>query len=170
VLEDPLANASKNLLAINSQLMGGRNMRSFFRTTTVTLALMLCLTGLVLSGTAFAKQCVDNGDGTVTDNGTGLMWEKAPAGPMKWDAATSYCSNLIRGGHSDWRLPSRDELMELYHSPCKNMMDVPLSSYWSSTPFGLGPLFTSLVNFSDGDVSGSDKSDNYYVRAVREAQ
>ncbi|MFW5767788.1 MAG: hypothetical protein ACOCXO_05405, partial [Bacteroidota bacterium] len=62
-------------------------MRIFFRTTTVILALMICMGGLIISGTAFAERCVDNGDGTVTDNATGLMWQKAGAGPMNWDAA-----------------------------------------------------------------------------------
>ena len=85
---------------------------------------MLCLTGLFLSGTAFADRCVDNGDGTVTDNGTGLMWQKATAGPMNWNDARSYASGLSLGGHSGWGLPNRDELSGLYHSPCKEMMKV----------------------------------------------
>jgi len=59
--------------------------RHFFETA--ILAFMLCLTGLVMSGTSYAQQCVDNGDGTVTDNDTGLMWQKDSAGPMDWDAA-----------------------------------------------------------------------------------
>lgn len=37
---------------------------------TMVPAFMLCLTMLVMSGTAFAQRCVDNGDGTVTDNNT----------------------------------------------------------------------------------------------------
>ncbi len=44
-------------------------------TITAALAFMLCMTLLVMSGTAFSaglKQCVDNGDGTVTDNNAGL--------------------------------------------------------------------------------------------------
>lgn len=50
---------------------------------------------------------VDNGDGTVTDNATGLMWTKnANHGAMSWGAALSYCDNLETNGYSDWRLPS----------------------------------------------------------------
>ncbi len=64
---------------------------------TAALAFMLCLAGLVLSGTAFAQQCVDNGDGTVTDNATGLMWQKATANLMTWDTAMSYASSLSLG-------------------------------------------------------------------------
>ena len=49
----------------------------------VSMAFMFCLAGLGMSGTALADRCVDNGDGTVTDNNTGLMWQKATAG-MVW--------------------------------------------------------------------------------------
>ena len=39
---------------------------------------------------------IDNGDGTVTDNLTGLMWAKNPGvnGTMNWDAAIYYANNL----------------------------------------------------------------------------
>jgi hypothetical protein len=49
----------------------------------------------------------DNGDGTVTDTVTGLMWTKsADHGPMSWSDAVAYCSNLTYAGYHDWRLPS----------------------------------------------------------------
>lgn len=102
-------------------------------TTIVTVALMLCLTGLVMSGTAFADRCVDNGDGTITDNGAGLMWQKATDGRMNWNDAMSYASGLSLGGHSGWRLPNKDELVGLYNSECKNLMNVRSVRYWSST-------------------------------------
>ncbi len=96
-----------------------------------TMAITFCLAGLIVSGTALAQQCVDNGNGTVTDKGAGLMWQKATAGPMNWDAAMSYPSGLSLGGHSGWRLPNMDELLNLYRSPCKSLMEVVLSYYWS---------------------------------------
>jgi len=61
----------------------------------------------------------DHGDGTVTDNLTRLEWVKAPrslsgiSGRMSWGSAVDYCRNLNYRGHSDWRLPSRKELMSL---------------------------------------------------------
>ena len=113
---------------------------------------------------------MDNGDGTVTDNGTGLMWQKATAGPMNWDNAMSYASGLSLGGHSGWGLPNRDELIGLYHSPCKNMMNVERWFYWSSTT---SAYYTSLawrVDLFLGGVASVFKSGSYYVRAVRSAQ
>ncbi|WP_051434679.1 DUF1566 domain-containing protein [Desulfonatronum lacustre] len=134
-----------------------------------TMAFVLCLTGLVLSGTAFADRCVDNGDGTVTDNGTGLMWQKATAGPMNWDAAMSYASGLSLAGRSDWRLPGRDRLEELYHSPCKGMIELSFPAYWSSTTNANNTNNAWHVNFNNGNVNNNNKSNSSYVRAVRDA-
>ena len=56
----------------------------------------------------------DNGDGTVTDTATGLMWQKdTQGGQMDWDSAITYCENLSLAGHSDWYLPDLDELKSL---------------------------------------------------------
>lgn len=55
----------------------------------------------------------NNGDGTITDKDTGLMWTQLPAAPMNWNAALSYAENLSLGGYSDWRLPNIKELQTL---------------------------------------------------------
>ncbi len=84
--------------------------KNFMKTFgTMAIALTFCLTMLFISSTSFAQQCVDNGDGTVTDNGTGLMWQQGHPrqGIMTWDSAMSYTSSLFLGGHSDWRLPTK---------------------------------------------------------------
>jgi hypothetical protein len=51
----------------------------------------------------------DNGDGTITDNVTGLMWQKADAGEMTWENAVNNASAQSTGGYSDWRLPNPQE-------------------------------------------------------------
>ncbi|MFW5858290.1 MAG: DUF1566 domain-containing protein, partial [Planctomycetota bacterium] len=53
----------------------------------------------------------DNGDGTVTDLVTGLLWQQAPA-PEKLDQddAEAYAARLRLAGHDDWRLPTITEL------------------------------------------------------------
>ncbi len=56
----------------------------------------------------------DNGDGTVSDNATGLMWQQSDDGNTRdWENALSYSENLSFGGHSDWRLPSAKELQSI---------------------------------------------------------
>ena len=42
-----------------------------------------------------AVSLTDNGDGTVTDNITGLEWQKTDGGEMTWENAGSYCENLL---------------------------------------------------------------------------
>jgi arylsulfatase A-like enzyme len=56
---------------------------------------------------------VNNGDGTITDLDTGLMWSQLPGASTTWDAALSYAENLSLGGFSDWRLPNVKELQTL---------------------------------------------------------
>jgi arylsulfatase A-like enzyme len=54
---------------------------------------------------------VDNLDGTITDNATGLMWMKDDNGSgILWENALSYAENLTYAGFSDWRLPDIKEL------------------------------------------------------------
>jgi hypothetical protein len=56
----------------------------------------------------------DNGDGTVTDKNTGLMWMKTDSGkPMTWEKALAYAENMTYAGYSDWRLPNAKELQYL---------------------------------------------------------
>ncbi|WP_255498810.1 DUF1566 domain-containing protein [Dysgonomonas sp. ZJ709] len=57
---------------------------------------------------------IDNGDGTITDNATGLMWQKADdAVARDWKESLEYAENLVLGGHSDWRLPDAKELQSI---------------------------------------------------------
>jgi hypothetical protein len=57
---------------------------------------------------------VDNGDGTITDQATGLMWMKADSGmAMNWQEALNYCESLEYAGYDDWRLPNAKELQSI---------------------------------------------------------
>ncbi len=64
--------------------------------------------------TGAAFDFTDNGDGTVTDNVTGLTWEQTPdSGPSSWPQAQEYCEALSLGGQDDWRMPSLKELFSI---------------------------------------------------------
>ena len=55
----------------------------------------------------------DNGDGTVTDKNTGLMWAKAQGKRVSWQAAVAGAKTLKLAGHTDWRLPTIKELYSI---------------------------------------------------------
>jgi hypothetical protein len=69
-----------------------------------------------------SERYVDNGNGTITDHRTGLMWQESYAyvdtgNYINWYDANDYTKKLNReklGGHEDWRLPSRLEIQSLY--------------------------------------------------------
>ncbi len=61
---------------------------------------------------------VSNGNGTFTDNRTGLMWctldsKSVLDSCFKYESAAAYIKALNTGGHGDWRLPSPGELKTL---------------------------------------------------------
>lgn len=54
-------------------------------------------------------------NGTVLDTKTNLMWSSKDNGSdTDWENAKSYCENYKGGGYTDWRMPTQDELEELY--------------------------------------------------------
>lgn len=63
------------------------------------------------------SQFEDNGDGTVTDHATGLMWQQSGADRfLKHNEANTYIEELNSkrfANYSDWRLPTVDELLSL---------------------------------------------------------
>ena len=69
---------------------------------------------------AFVNDFVDNGDDTVTDQVTGLMWQKDGSSEgMTWADAKEYVNKLNSdrfAGYSDWRLPTIEELASLMKS------------------------------------------------------
>ena len=56
----------------------------------------------------------DNGDGTVSDLVTGLVWQQAHNQQrITWQQAEKQCSDLTLGGYQDWRLPTIKELFSI---------------------------------------------------------
>jgi len=60
------------------------------------------------------NEFVDNGDGTITDQATGLTWMQDDSGKgLNWRDALEYAESLELAGHDDWRLPSAKELQSI---------------------------------------------------------
>jgi hypothetical protein len=141
-------------------------------------------------GTAWpTPRFTDNGDGTVTDNLTGLIWLKDAScfGIRSWYDALNDCNNLADGqcGLGDgsivgeWRLPNRFELeslLDLSQRPClppgHPFAGVPSSTivYWSSTVYNGDSAFAWYVVVNNGNVWSYEKSINLYVWPVRGGQ
>ncbi|GEM_PF-1685439 len=70
---------------------------------------------LVRGNTSYGvNQFYDNGDGTITDEATGLMWSAADSGTgLNWQSALSYAENATLAGYADWYLPNAKELQSI---------------------------------------------------------
>ena len=63
-------------------------------------SLLILLVSVLLFCPAAHAGYIDNGDGTVTDTGTGLMWQQGTASDnYTWEQALAYCENLELAGH-----------------------------------------------------------------------
>jgi len=57
---------------------------------------------------------IDNGNGTITDEATGLMWTQSDNGTgLNWEDALKYAEDSELSGYSDWRLPNAKELQSI---------------------------------------------------------
>jgi len=124
---------------------------------------------------------VDNSDGTVTDNVTGLIWQKIDGSSMSWEDAIAYADLLSLGGHQDWRLPTSDELFEILdhgqHNPALNTTCFPANDaqyWWTCETRADDPGRVWVVNegggigahrISESAQAGGDK--RIHVRCVR---
>lgn len=82
----------------------------------------------------------DNGDGTITDNATGLTWMQDDNGEgVLWEDALSYAESIEYAGHADWRLPNAKEL--------QSILDYTRSPGTTNSA-AIGPLFncTEITN------------------------
>ncbi|NDY57732.1 DUF1566 domain-containing protein [Desulfovibrio sulfodismutans] len=120
----------------------------------------------------------NNGDGTVTDRVTGLIWQQVDDGTQRtWGQSVTYCQDLELGGQTDWRLPSRWELLSIVDAGRFNPALNPAfsctdntNSYWANTDY-LGYLFYGWYVFAYyGDSGGASKGGEQNVRCVRGAE
>ncbi len=134
---------------------------------------------------------VDNGDGTVADLNTGLMWQQTPnSASYSWQDAQDYCDDLVLGNQDDWRAPSLTELFSISdfgtgwpyidtgYFDNVSVPDLKMLQYWSSNFYEVGTTHGGApsafgVNHGTGHIKAyPDGGDGQpmarkYVRAVR---
>jgi hypothetical protein len=126
-------------------------------------------------GAHVAPTYAENGNGTVSDAVTGLLWKQAPqtggcTGPDAGSAsctqaqAVAYCSGLNLGGQTGWRLPTKVELESLISTQQEASASLYIShaafpvfptnaEYWTISPFeqNLGAGWTVQFNNAQSD-------------------
>ena len=130
-----------------------------------------------------------NGDGTVTDGITGLMWKRCAEGlsgtdcatgsveTHRWQQALELAPLSNFAGYTDWRLPNIKELSSLVERRCHgpainaNMFpNTPSSRFWSASPDAYGSSSAWNLLFNYGNDNYNSKSNAYHVRLVRGGQ
>ena len=147
-----------------------------------------------------ARSLVVNGDGTVTDPNSGLMWQQAYHGGVTWQEALAACENSALGGFTDWRLPNAHVLQSIvdfdrswpaadraiWHLPEPEDMAPPIPEdasefeklhafdgrfcFWSSSEYASNPERAWNVEFKDGRFISRRKNEPFLYRAVRGGQ
>jgi len=110
-------------------------------------------------------------NGIIRDTRTGLEWQADHANPMSWQEAMDYAENLNLGGHTDWKLPTVEELFTLVDfskiNPASEFPGMPSARLWSSSVHAYYTGHAWYVHFNDGYVISHVKYDTIHVRCVR---
>jgi hypothetical protein len=150
-----------------------------FRTLRVwTLALLAAAP----TALAMSDRMSDNGDGTVSDSATGLVWQQTDDNTLRtWAEALQYCEDLELAGQSDWRLPNVKELVSISDKDARDpaidesvfgisdVVDYEHYPYYSSTPStAYNPVIWG-VDFQFGQTTeyAAGSNPEAYARCVR---
>lgn len=142
-------------------------------------------------GSPTTPRFVDNGDSTITDKVTGLMWARDLGGrgaglglTYTWDSTFVYDSTLnlaspLFAGHNDWRVPNAIELMSIYnfgkttmpafYSPFSNN-SIYVDNIWTSTTPAVNTTSACRMDFDPNDglpSSSSAKTNKFHIILVR---
>lgn len=123
-----------------------------------------------------------NGNGTVTDTVTSLMWQQTDGGEMTIESAQLYCDTLTLGSYTDWRLPNCHELFNiLNHDRANPAIDTnyftkTLAEYWWSSERQANDSNKVWVTNKGGGIGNHLKTETmsaggqkrFHVRAVRD--
>ena len=123
----------------------------------------------------------NNNNLTITDNVTGLMWQKGDGGEMTIEKAITYCNDLVLGGFSDWRLPTPIESFSILNhqnsNPAinTNYFTLTAAEYWWTSVFENNSTTKVWCTNSGGGIGNHPKAETFsaggkkffHARAVR---
>ncbi len=127
---------------------------------------------------AIPNQYTDNGNNTITDHLTDLIWQKAPfSDSLSWEQSLTYADTLTTAGFYDWRLPNIKELQSLndetrinpsINSTYFNVTNV--NKYWSSTTLPNQTAKAWYLNTQFGITTYDNKTVKHNLICVRSNQ
>lgn len=123
-----------------------------------------------------------NGNGTVTDTITGLMWQMKDGGEMTIEQAALYCDTLTLGGYSNWRLPTAAESFSILNLQFANpAIDTGIftrttADYWWTATRQQNDTNKVWTTNAGGGIGNKPRNETisaggsfrYHTRAVRE--
>jgi len=123
----------------------------------------------------------DNGNGSVSDQVTGLVWQQTDGGEMTYANALTYCQNLILASYTDWRLPSSQELMSIVnHDANRPALNATYflatdAEYWWTAQETVGDSSRAWVVNAGGGIGAHPKNEtisaggskSFHARCVR---
>ena len=125
--------------------------------------------------TIIANHFTDNGNGTITDNVTQLIWQKIPnTTAQTWENALAYAENLSLASATDWRLPNIKELQSLNDESVTNpsvsttfFPTIGVHNYWSATSLPNQTTKAWYWNTQFGITTYDTKTNSNYKLCVR---
>jgi hypothetical protein len=148
-----------------------------------SILVLITLTGFLTAGGNISSIDTQNipsmETSTFFDNDTGLMWQdskytdneqmakgdKRSFGKVgKWKYAKRYCQKISFAGYNNWRLPTKEELINV-HKKMDTLYNVIDSDYWTSTPVNSKEAWAV---YPIAEEAFKHKiSDTHYFRCVR---
>lgn len=137
--------------------------------------------------TAPEENFIENGDGTVTDITTGLMWMQCSVGQiwsvggcsgdpseLNWQQALQFAHGLQYADFDGWRIPNMKELATIAERNCVRpsinediFPATPSDDFWTSTPSVTDPERAWVIAFFNSSNSLKDKDLFVFTRLVR---
>jgi len=142
-----------------------------------------------IRATAPDSRFTGNGNGTVSDSATGLVWKQCAEGlsgagcasgaasTFTWQHALQRAADASFAGQTDWRLPNKNELESLVERRCSYPVinarffpNTPSNWFWSSSPDAYSSCYAWIVDFDYGYVGSYYEHYGNHVRLVRGGQ
>lgn len=117
----------------------------------------------VIYGTSINFKVTKETDYYLLESASLMVQKNDLSSGADWEIASSLCESSTLGGYTDWRLPTRGELQEIYDN--QNIIGQLSGLYWSKDRYS--SYYYYCFNMSTGRISNYQNTNSFKVRAVR---